>query len=61
MTTADKIFLAALIAVLTLIVVLMQPADAQYNSDVELLSWAEIECGQGNTDACQLESNLLRK
>lgn len=25
------------------------------------LNWAMTECGQGNTDACQLERNLLSR
>lgn len=25
------------------------------------LNWAVTECGQGNTDACQLERNLLSR
>lgn len=30
-------------------------SDAQYDE----LGWATTECEQGNTDACQLERNLL--
>lgn len=43
-----------LVALLTLLAIGTQ-SDAQYDE----LGWATTECEQGNTDACQLERNLL--
>ena len=46
---------ALLSATLLAFLALGTQSDAQYDA----VDWATTECSQGNTDACQLERNLL--
>lgn len=45
------------LALATLLALLAMGAQGDVIHDE--LNWAMTECGQGNTDACQLERNLL--
>lgn len=47
------------LALATLLALLAMGAQGDVIHDE--LNWAMTECGQGNTDACQLERNLLSR
>lgn len=47
------------LALATLLALLAMGAQGDVVHDE--LNWAMTECGQGNTDACQLERNLLSR
>lgn len=56
--TVSKV-LVTLWALLLAATIILLAVGAQGDVEHDDLNWATLECGQGNTDACKLERNLL--
>lgn len=57
--TQDAIVIGWIIMLVAIILLLAMGFDKP--SDEDMYQWATTECGQGNSDACQLERNLLKR